>query len=57
MNVTLALLAISVLMKWTAGVDVPLAVKTSSGPVQGHIASHTSSVSEYLGIPFVRSVK
>lgn len=28
-------------------------VETTSGSVQGHIASGTSGVSEYLGIPFV----
>jgi hypothetical protein len=33
---------------------IPQTVQTSSGTVQGQIASDTSGVSEYLGIPFVR---
>jgi cholinesterase len=33
---------------------VPETVQTTSGLVQGQIASGTSGVSEYLGIPFVR---
>jgi hypothetical protein len=32
---------------------VPVTVNTSSGLVEGHLASKTDGVSEYLGIPFV----
>lgn len=47
-------LLVTLVMTWeTAGAHIPVTVKTSSGPVQGHIASKCFGVSEYLGIPFV----
>lgn len=57
MRFILPLLAAFASAQCTAAVDVPLTVQTSSGIVQGHVASGTSDVSEYLGIPFVRSVR
>jgi hypothetical protein len=49
----LTLLALLTMVEDTTAVQVPVIVKTSSGPVAGHIASKTFGVSEYLGIPYV----
>jgi hypothetical protein len=53
----LTLLAIVAMVEDIAAVHWLLTVQTSSGPVEGHIASKTSGVSEYLGIPLIYVLK